>query len=164
MSNSLWPHGLQPAKPLCPWGFSRQEYWSGLPCPPPGKMEYYSAIKNEFESILVRWMNLEPVIQSEASQKRKNRFSILMHIYGISKNDFDESICREGIERQMQSVDLWTQLMREWVGPVEKVASMVYTHSGVGWIAGKKLLCSTGSPVWHSVMTWRDGMVGGEGG
>ena len=50
------------------------------------------------------------------------------------------------------------------MGPVEKVASMVYTLSGVGWIAGKKLLCSTGSPVWHSVMTWRDGMVGGEGG
>ena len=50
------------------------------------------------------------------------------------------------------------------MGPVEKVASMVYTLSGVGWIAGKKLLCSTGSPVWHSVMTWRDGLVGGEGG
>ena len=29
-------HGLQPARLLCPWGFSKQEYWSGLPCPPPG--------------------------------------------------------------------------------------------------------------------------------
>ena len=37
-SNSLWPHGLQPARFLCPWGFSRQEYWSGLPCPPPGDL------------------------------------------------------------------------------------------------------------------------------
>ena len=36
MSDSLRPHGLQPARLLCPWGFSRQEYWSGLPCPPPG--------------------------------------------------------------------------------------------------------------------------------
>ena len=36
-------------------------------------MEYYSAVKrNEFESILVRWMNLEPVILSEVSQKEKN--------------------------------------------------------------------------------------------
>ena len=36
-------------------------------------MEYYSAVKrNEFESILVRWMNLEPVIPSEVSQKEKN--------------------------------------------------------------------------------------------
>ena len=29
------PHGLQPTRLLCPWGFSRQEYWSELPCPPP---------------------------------------------------------------------------------------------------------------------------------
>ena len=34
-SNSLQPHGLWPTRLLCPWGFSRQEYWSGLPCPPP---------------------------------------------------------------------------------------------------------------------------------
>ena len=38
MSNSLQPSGLQPARLLCPWGFSRQEYWSGLPCPPPGDL------------------------------------------------------------------------------------------------------------------------------
>ena len=36
MSDSLQPCGLKPAKLLCPWGFSRQEYWSGLSCPPPG--------------------------------------------------------------------------------------------------------------------------------
>ena len=35
-SNSLWPHELQPARRLCPGGFSRQEYWDGLPCPPLG--------------------------------------------------------------------------------------------------------------------------------
>ena len=35
VSNPLWPHGLQPTRLLCPRGFSRQEYWSGLPCPPP---------------------------------------------------------------------------------------------------------------------------------
>ena len=33
---TLQPHGLKPARFLCPWGFSRQEYWSGLLCPPPG--------------------------------------------------------------------------------------------------------------------------------
>ena len=32
------PCGLLPARLLCPWGFSRQEYWSGLPCPPPGDL------------------------------------------------------------------------------------------------------------------------------
>ena len=38
VSNSLWHHGLQPARLLCPWGFSRQENWRGLPCPHPGDL------------------------------------------------------------------------------------------------------------------------------
>ena len=47
-------------------------------------VEYYSAIKeNAFESVLMRWMKLEPIIQSEVSQKEKHQYSILMHIYGI---------------------------------------------------------------------------------
>ena len=47
-------------------------------------MEYYSAIKRTiFESVLMRWMNLELVIQSEVSQKQKDEYCILMHIYGI---------------------------------------------------------------------------------
>ena len=47
-------------------------------------MEYYSAIKkNSFESVLMRWMKLEPIIQSEVSQKEKHKYSILTHIYGI---------------------------------------------------------------------------------
>ena len=47
-------------------------------------MEYYSAIKkNSFESVLMRWMKLEPIIQSEVSQKDKDEYSILTHIYGI---------------------------------------------------------------------------------
>ena len=47
-------------------------------------MEYYSAIKkNAFESVLMRWMKLEPIIQSEVSQKEKHQDSISKHIYGI---------------------------------------------------------------------------------
>ena len=47
-------------------------------------MEYYSVItKNAFESALMRWMKLEPIIQSEVSQKEKHQYSILTHIYGI---------------------------------------------------------------------------------
>ena len=47
-------------------------------------MEYYSAIKrNAFESVLMWWMNLELIIQSEVSQKEKDKHHILMHIYGI---------------------------------------------------------------------------------
>ena len=47
-------------------------------------MEYYSAIKKDtFESVPMRWMKVEPIIQSEVSQKEKHQHSILTHIYGI---------------------------------------------------------------------------------
>ena len=47
-------------------------------------MNYYSAIKkNSFESVLMRWMKLEPILQSEVSQKAKDQYSILTHIYGV---------------------------------------------------------------------------------
>ena len=46
--------------------------------------EYYSAIeRNAFESVLMRWMNLESIIQSEVSQKEKDKYCIITHIYGI---------------------------------------------------------------------------------
>ena len=47
-------------------------------------MEYYSAIKmNSFESVLMEWMKPEPIIQSEVSQKDKDQYSTLSHIFGI---------------------------------------------------------------------------------
>ena len=63
-------------------------------------MEYYSAIKrNNFESALMRLMNLEPIIQSEVSQKENDTYHILMHIYGIWKNDTEEFIYRAAMEK-----------------------------------------------------------------
>ena len=54
-------------------------------------MEYYSAIKkNTFESVLMKWMKLEPIIQSEVSQNKKYQYSILTHIYGIQKDGNDD--------------------------------------------------------------------------
>ena len=56
-------------------------------------MEYYLAIKkNIFESVLMRWMKLEPIIQSEVSQKEKHQYSILTHIYGIWKDGNDNPV------------------------------------------------------------------------
>ena len=55
---------------------------------------------NTFESVLMRWRNLEPIIQSEVSQKQKNKYCILMHIYEIWGNGTDEPICRARIETQ----------------------------------------------------------------
>ena len=47
-------------------------------------MEYYSAIKgNKIELLVMRWMDLESVIQSEVSQKKKNKYCMLTHVYGI---------------------------------------------------------------------------------
>ena len=56
-------------------------------------MEYYSPIKrNTFESVLIKWMNLEPIIQSELSQKEKDKYHILINIYEIQKNGSEEFI------------------------------------------------------------------------
>ena len=64
-------------------------------------VEYYSAIKrNTFESVLVRWMNLELITQSEVGQKEKDKYRILTHIYGIQKNGTEEFIYRAAIEKQ----------------------------------------------------------------
>ena len=74
--------------------FTIARTWKQLRCPLADKwtrklwyihtMEYYSAIKNNtFESVLMSWMKLEPIIQSEVSQKEKHQCSILMHTYEI---------------------------------------------------------------------------------
>jgi len=74
--------------------FTTARTWKQPRCPSSDKwirklwyiymMEYYSAIKkNTCGSVLMRWMKLEPIIQSEVNQKEKDQYSILMHIYGI---------------------------------------------------------------------------------
>ena len=80
-------------------------------------MEYYSAIKNNiFESVLMRCMKLEPIIQSEVSQKEKRQYSILMHIYGIEKDGNDNPVCETAKETQMYRTDFKTLRKRERVG------------------------------------------------
>ena len=67
--------------------------------------EYYSAIKkNTFESVLMRWIKLEPIIQSEVSQKDKDQYSILTHIYARQK------------KRHMYRTDFWTLWEKARVG------------------------------------------------
>ena len=56
---------------------------------------------NTFESILMRWMKLEPIIWSEVSQKEKHQYGILTHIYGILKDGNDDPICKAARETQM---------------------------------------------------------------
>ena len=70
MSNSLQPHGLQPVRLLCPWGFSRQEYWSGLSCPPPGDLPD-PGIKPRSPALKVVSLLSEPPGNPRASSKLK---------------------------------------------------------------------------------------------
>ena len=64
-------------------------------------MEYYSAIeRSAFESVLMMWMNLKPIILSEVSQKEKDKYRILTQIYGIYKNATEEFIYRAAVEKQ----------------------------------------------------------------
>ena len=66
-------------QPRCPWTDERiKKLWYRY------TMECYSAIKrNTFEAVPMKWMNLEPIIQSEVSHKEKDKYRILMHIYRI---------------------------------------------------------------------------------
>ena len=92
--------------------FTVTRTWKQLRCPSTDEwirnlwyiyaMEYYSAIKkNAFESVLMRWMKLDPIIWSKVSQKEKHQYSILTHIYGIKKNGSENAICKATKETQM---------------------------------------------------------------
>ena len=56
--------------------------------------------RNSFQSVLMRWMNLETIIQNEVSQKEKDKYCILTHIYGILKIGIEEFIYRAAMEKQ----------------------------------------------------------------
>ena len=53
------------------------------------------------------WMNPEPVMWNELSQKENNKYCILTHTYGLQKNGTEEPLCRAEIEMQTQRIDLW---------------------------------------------------------
>ena len=81
------------------------------------RIEYCSAIqKNTFESVLMTWMKLELIIQSEVSQKEKHQYSILTHIYGIQKDGNDNPVCETAKETQMYRTVFWTLWERVRVG------------------------------------------------
>ena len=94
-------------------------------------MEYYSAIKkNSFESILMRWMKLEPNIQSEVSWKNKDQYSILMHIYGILKDGNDNPIWKTEKETHLYRTDFGTLWEKVRVGCSERTALKQVCYQG----------------------------------
>ena len=80
-------------------------------------MEYYSVSKNNtFESVVMRWMKLEPIIQSEVSKKERHQQSILTHIYGTEKDGNDIPVCETAKETQMYRTVFWTLWERVRMG------------------------------------------------
>ena len=74
-------------------------------------MEYYSTIKkNAFESVLMRWMKLEPIIQSKVSQKEKHQYSILTHIY----LEFRKMVMMTLYTRQKRDTDVMNCVWTLW--------------------------------------------------
>ena len=120
--------------------FTIARTWKQPGCPSAGKWirklwyiysrEYYSAIKkNTFEPVLMRWMKLEPLIQSEESQKIKHQYSILTYIYGIQKDGNNNPICEIAKETQMYRTVFWTLWEKVRVGRSERIAlKHVYYH------------------------------------
>ena len=107
-------------------------------------MEYHSAIKrNTFASVLMRSMNLEPILQSEVSQKEKDKYCILSHIYRIQINGTEEFIYRATVEKQTQKIDLRTWEREERVRCMERVTWKL-TLLYVKQIANGNLLCDSG--------------------
>ena len=90
---SIYPEEIKIEKEFIAALFMIARTWKQPRCPSTDEwiklwyiytMEYYSSLKrNAFESVLMKWMNLEPIIQSEVSQKEKDKYCILMYIYRI---------------------------------------------------------------------------------
>ena len=74
--------------------------------------------RNAFELVQMRWMNVEPIIQSEVSQKEKDKYYLLLHIYGVQKDGFDNPMCRATKEAQTYRTDFWTQWEKDEGGMI----------------------------------------------
>ena len=78
----------------------------------------------------MRWMKLEPIIQSEVSQKDKDQYSILTHIYGILKHGNDNPICKTEKETWMYRTDVGTLWEKVRVGCSERIALKQVYYQG----------------------------------
>ena len=125
---------------------------------------HYSSIKrNTFESVLMRCMKLEPIIQGEVSQKDKHQYSILMHICGIQKDGNNNPICKTDKETQMYRTDFWTLWEKVRVGWSERTALkhiyyQVWNRSPV-LVGCMRQVLRAGALGWPRGMGWGGGGV-----
>ena len=110
-----------------------------------------------FELILMRWMNLEPILQSEVSQKEKEKYCIQIHVYRIQKNSTEEFIYRAAMENQTQQTYGHMGRGEERVRCVERVTwklTLPYLKQIANWY----LLYGSGNSNRASVSTQRGEM------
>ena len=111
MSDSVRPHGLQPARLLWPWGFSKQEYWSGLPYPPPRDLPVLKI--NMLLSHEKTRRNLHCLVLSERSQSEKGHI-----LCDSSYVTFWKKQCHGDSERSVISRVLGVE---GWIGRAERM-------------------------------------------
>ena len=92
VSSPLQPHVLQPARLPCPWGFSRQEYWSGLPCPPPGDLPN-PGIEPRSPALQVDSLLSEP--PGKSKNTGVGSLSLLWGIFRTQESNQDLLHCRQ---------------------------------------------------------------------
>ena len=86
MFNSLKPYKLQPARPLYPWGFSRQDCWSGLPCPPPGDLldpfltRFFTTSATWKAPLCVYFLNVIILFVNYTSSELKKQFQTVVKV------------------------------------------------------------------------------------
>ena len=108
-------------------------------------MEHYSAIKkNACESLLMRWMNLDPIIQSEVSQKEKDKYRILMHIYRIQKMVLKNLFTGHQWRKRHKEQTYGHGDGEERVRCMKRVTRKL-TLRYVKWISNRNLLYSSGN-------------------
>ena len=106
----------------------------------------------------MRWMKLEPIIQSEVSQKEKHQYSILMHIYGIWKDGNNNPVYETAKETLMCRTVFWTQWERERVGWFGRMAlkqdNIIYETSRQSRFDAEYWMLGTGALGWPRGVVW----------
>ena len=119
MSDSLQSHGLQPARLLCPWGFSRQECWSGVPCSPPGDLPDpgFKPKSPAAPALQADYFTAEPLGEAITGTKSKWSSWDLLVVNRWEHRGGDSEFCRPGAF-QKESWTLqkgqWSHLCRQW--------------------------------------------------
>ena len=119
VSDSLKPHGLQPARLLCPWGYSTQEYWSGLPCPPP------QALTNPGNQPRSHTLKADYLLVKPPG-KPKN-IGVIFQTQELNLGSLDESLVAQLVKNPPAMWETWVRSL----GWEDSLEEDIATHSSI---------------------------------